>query len=36
MIILYNKKLMRVIVWLMLIAMLFSTVMFAVSAIGGF
>lgn len=31
-----NKKLMRVVVWLMLAAMLFSTVMFAVSAIVGF
>ncbi|WP_438448838.1 stressosome-associated protein Prli42 [Gorillibacterium sp. sgz5001074] len=30
-----NKKLMRVVVWLMLAAMLFSTVLYAVTAIMG-
>jgi hypothetical protein len=33
---LINKKVMRVVVWIMLAAMLFSTVMYAVSALSGF
>lgn len=32
----YNRKLMRVVIWLMIIAMLFSTVMFAVTAVMGY
>lgn len=35
MISLINKKLMRFIVWIMLAAMLFSTVMYAIGAIAG-